>query len=204
MKKIRLLFAMSLLAILPSATTAKAALIPWGYDWTATPSFVTAGTGKVTLTNETPQFAVGESIVVATALKAISTANPLTPDTFGAGDGNYSLTIKLTDSDSGLFGTLTFTGKLSGSFSALSSNVTNTFTGLTTQQLLLGSTLFTVKADAFTPPGPPNQGNLGSISFKVTPTATTPEPATLTIALLGVGCAALVSRRNRRPPLAML
>lgn len=187
-----------------STARTNAALIQWGYDWSASPSFVTAGAGKVTLSNETSHTAAGNSHVVATQLQVFSSADPLTPDTFGAGDGNYALTINLKDIASGLTGSLTFTGKLQGSISALSSNVTNTFNAPTVKSLLLGFTNFTVTMDSYTPPGPPDQINFGSIGAMVTVTSLkpsderTPEPSTMALAGIGAGIAGLSAWRRRR------
>lgn len=186
------------------ATTgsARADLISWGYDWAASPAAVTAGTGSVSLSNETFKTAVGNSQVVVTNLKVFSTAVPGTPDTFGLGDGNYSMILKLTDIDSGLTATLTFTGQLQGSFSASSANVTNTFTGLVSQTAFLGANQYTVTLNAYTPPGPPAQGNLGSIGAFVQVSKIdiqrVPEPTALALAGLGVGMAGLAAWRRRR------
>src|SRR5207244_2800355 len=83
------------------ASTAHADLLPWGYDWAAAPSGVTAGTGTITLSNETFHTAVGPSQIVATNLKEFSSAPPLTPDVFGPADGKYTLTLTLKDLTSG-------------------------------------------------------------------------------------------------------
>jgi hypothetical protein len=198
----RLCLLAAAIALLGSTATASAAPIKWGYDWSASPGFVTAGASKVTLSNETYHNAAGNSQVVATQLQVFSTASPLTPDTFGAG-GGYSLTINLKDIDSGATGSLTFTGQLQGSISQLSANVTNTFTGATTQTTLLGFTSFAVTMASYTPPGPPDQLNYGSIGafIEVTslkPSETTPEPSTIALMGIGAGIAGLSAWRRRR------
>ncbi len=191
------------LCVLLGSTAISASPIQWGYDWSASPAFVTAGTGKVTLSSEPYKTAAGNSHVVATQLKVYSTAPPASPDTFGPADGFYSLTINLKDISSSATGSLTFTGKLSGSFSQLSSNVSNTFTGPTVQSILLGYTTFVVTMSSYTPPGPPDQLNFGSIGALVEvsslkPAERTPEPSTLALAGLGAGIAGFSAWRRRR------
>ncbi|MFO0843316.1 MAG: PEP-CTERM sorting domain-containing protein [Gemmataceae bacterium] len=191
------------LGLAGSAGTADGGPIRWGYDWSASPGFVTAGAGKVTLSNETYHKAAGDSHVVATQLQVVSTASPQAPDTFATGGGGYSLTINLKDLDSGETGSLTFTGKLQGSFSQLSANVTNTFTSPTVQSLLLGFTSFVVVMDAYTPPGPPDQLNFGSIGAMVEvaslkPADNSPEPSAVALAGIGAGIAGLSAWRRRR------
>jgi hypothetical protein len=191
-----------MIVLLGSAATAGAGPIRWGYDWSASPGFVTAGAGKVTLSNETYHNAAGNSHVVASQLQAFSAAHPLAPDTFGAG-GGYSLTITLKDIDSGATGSLTFTGKLQGSFSSMSANVSNTFTGAVSQSLPLGYTSFVVTMASYTPPGPPDQLNRGSIGALVEvtslkPADTTPEPSAMALAALGAGIAGVTAWRRRK------
>ena len=64
----------------------------------------------------------------------------------------------------------------------------------------------------YTPPGPPNASNAGSISAHVTVTpgnghtsgGGTPEPSTLVLSCLGLGFAGLASWRKRRRSLAAM
>jgi hypothetical protein len=192
---------LALAVVLLGAGEVRADPVAWGYDWTATPPFVPDGAGRVTLSNETFHQMVGDSQVVATNLKVFSTADPTSPDVFGPAEGNYSLAIKLTDLDTGLFATLTFTGQLQGTFSASSANVTNTFTGMTTQTVTLGMHAYTVTMTSYTPPGPPEQGNLGSIGATVevreADILRVPEPTSLGLAKLGLVLAGLVVCRWR-------
>lgn len=197
-KRTLVLRILALALVLLGASNAHAGLISWGYDWSASPSFVTAGTGKITLSNESFHTAVGNSDIVATNLKVISTADPLSPDVFTAVDGNYSLTLKITDIDSSQFGFLTFTGQLQGKFSSLNANVTNTLFPLTTQSITLGTNLYTVSMTYYTPPGPPEQGNLGSIGAYVQVQEQVPEPSTLALAGVGLAVGVLAGWRRRR------
>src|SRR4051794_32747395 len=63
------------------------AVIPWAYEWRATPSAVAAGGGggggSITLTQEPFHTAAGDSKIVAANLRASSTAPPGSPDEFG-------------------------------------------------------------------------------------------------------------------------
>jgi hypothetical protein len=179
------------------ASTARADLISWGYQWTANPTSVTAGGGSVSLIADGMNFPITSSDVVAAALQVNSSASATAPDTFGPHDGNYSLKIDLLDIASGKTGSLTFTGQMQGSFSLTSANVSNTFLAPATQSLRLGDTLFTVALNAYTPPGPANEGNKGSIGATVI-VANVPEPATLMLAALGFGMAGLAGWRSRR------
>jgi hypothetical protein len=191
------------IVLVGSAATANAAPIKWGYDWSAPPGFVTAGAGKVTLSNEKYNNAAGGSHVVATQLQVFSTAHPLTPDAFSASGGGYTLTINLKDIESGETGSLTFTGKLQGKISQFSANVTNTFSSPAAQSILLGYTSFVVTMSSYTPPGPPDQLNYGSIGALVEvsslkPAERTPEPSTMALAGIGAGIAGLSAWRRRR------
>jgi hypothetical protein len=100
-------------------------------------------------------------------------------------------------------GSLTFTGQLQGKFSQFNALVTNTVTSPFTQSILLGYTTFIVTLDSYTPPGPPSQGNFGSIGATVElsslkPSEKTPEPSTMALAGLGAGIAGLAAWRRRR------
>src|SRR5262249_52064437 len=158
--------------------------------------------GSVSFTNQPAQTASGNSDTVATNLKANSLAAPGSPDTL-SGTGAYTLTLSLTDSTSGATGTLTFTGKLSGSFSKDSANITNQFNSPLQQQLFLGANTYTVTIGPYSPPGPPDSTNLGSIAahVDVSPTvgvAAVPEPSTLLLGLCGLTGAGAFSWRKRR------
>jgi len=188
-----------------ASSPVKADPIAWGFDWSATPGAVTAGTGKVNLSNEPPHLAFDNSTVVATNLKTFSTASPLTPDKFGSMDGYYLLTLHLTDVASSKSGFLYFFGKLGGSFSMSNANVTNTTLSNPNQQLTLGGTTFLVSLNSYTPPGPPNQGNLGSIGAFIQVVGgnghiadKAPEPSTMLLAGLGAGLGGLAAWRRRR------
>jgi hypothetical protein len=197
MKRVHLLRMAVLTVLLLGATNARASLIQWGYDWNASPSFVTAGTGKVTLSNEPYRTAKGDSNVVASNLQVFSTAAPATPDEFGLSDGKYSTTVSLKDVASGKTGSLTFNGQMQGYFSQYNANITNAFTAPTTQTIRLGDAFFTVTMAYYTPPGPPAQGNLGGLGAVVS-VKPVPEPGSMALATVGASLAGMAMLRWRR------
>ena len=207
------LAAVSLTLLLAFVPKVHADPIPWGYNWSRSPAEIhadTPGTGKITLSDESQHTAFGDSDIVATNLKTFSTATVANPDIFTAKP--YALTLTLTDLVSGTTGSLTFTGLLSGQLTSKSANIGNHYTGLTTQQLILGDTVFTVTIGAYTPPGPPDSSNSGSIGAHtivkvshIIPVETLPEPGTLALSLIGLvaigaGGRWLPGRRRRAIP----
>src|SRR5262245_33473787 len=163
--------------LLAFAGGARADLIPWTFNWEPSTGKITAdspGTGYITLTDEKPNQAVGETDVVATNLRTFSTATRDKPDHFTA--KNYTLSLTLVDVLSGKGGTVAFTGNLDGTLTAQSANIKNTFTGQLTRQLVLGQHVYTITIDKYTPPGPPGSSNAGSINAHVKVTNFLPEP----------------------------
>jgi hypothetical protein len=192
----------ALALLLALAGSARADFIHWMYNWSRSPARVNAdapGTGYVTLTDESLRSTVGDSDVVATNLHTFSTATPDNPDRFTA--KAYSLTLFLKDVNSGLAATLVFTGQFDGTLTAGSSNLTNTFTGLVTQEVLLGAHLYTVTIGPYAPAGPPGSANAGSISahahISVDPVIALPEPGTLALSGLGFALLGLAHWRRR-------
>ncbi len=203
MKRITATCVIALALFVVSSPSAQAGLITWGFDWNASPSSLTAGGSSVTLSNEPAHIAEGNSNTVTTNLKVISSTDPNHADTFSLSGGKYSLTVDLVDSATHATGSLTFNGQLQGTISQYNANVTNTFLSPATQTITLGDTVFTVTMDSYTPPGPPSQGNLGSIGayIQVAPKVhitSTPEPGSITLASLGVALAGLGAWRGRR------
>jgi hypothetical protein len=195
------------------ASPTPAAPVQWTYNFTPSSPFVSAdapGSGTVSFTNEPTKNATNSSDVVVTNLRDSSTATPTSPDTLNS-SGAWKVSLTLTDSASGQSATMLFTGKLSGSFSATNSNITDQFTGKTSYTVVLGGNTYTVSLTGYTPPGPPTASNAGSISAHVTVTpgnsggggvASAPEPSTLVLSCLGLGFAGLASWRKRRRSLA--
>ena len=99
-------------------------------------------------------------------------------------------------------GSLTFHGKLDGTLSAESTNLFNTFGPDKKQSVRLGAYNFEVELIAYTPPGPPDQSNAGSIAAHVTVTTITPaqvpEPSTMLLSGLGLTFLGGAAWRKRR------
>lgn len=202
---------MSLAVLLAIGTAARATPIPpdsvaWNYNFNPGAPAVKADgnpSAGVTFTNEPTKTAVGSSDIVATNLRVFSSATAASPDKLTT-NGNYSLTLQLTLNDNGtpVTKSLTFTGKLSGKFSAENAIIKNVFGPNSTQVATLGSYSFTVQLMAYTPPGPPDQSNAGSISAHVTvsrivPTGV-PEPSTMLLSGLGLSLLGGGAWRKRR------
>ncbi|HTU19174.1 MAG TPA: PEP-CTERM sorting domain-containing protein [Gemmataceae bacterium] len=207
----------------PAEASQATADVGWTYNFTPSQSFISAnapGSGTVSFTNEPTKSATNSSDVVVTNLRVSSTATPDSPDTLSGNNGAWKVGLTITDAASGASDTMTFSGILSGTFSASNSNLTNTFTGTTSYSWLAPAApgtntrdLYTVTLTGFTPPGPPSASNAGSISayVQVTPEVGTsgtgpgtPEPSTLVLSCLGLGFAGLASWRKRRRSLAAL
>lgn len=200
----------ALAVVLFGSTVAQAAPVPagalqWTYNFSpGTPSLPSDSNPSafIGFTNEPTKAAVGNSDVVATNMRVFSSATAAAPDTLATG-GAYSLTLVLSTVDEGVphSVSLTFNGELDGSFSAESANITNMFGANATQDVQLGSYTFRVSLMSFTPPGPPDQLNAGSISAKVeilTDPAQTPEPSTMLLSALGLSCLGGAAWRKRR------
>ena len=196
--------------LLISASPIRAASISWKYNWEpgSLTLFGDAGLkgGSITMTDQPPNTAVGNSDVSVTNIHTVSGASPNLPDQF-VSTGKYSLTIQITDLASGKMGNLTFAGKLGGTFSQSNSNISNKFTGLISQQLFLGNSTYTVTIGPYTPPGPPSASNAGSISAHVDvseaiATKNVPEPSTMALSLFGLTSLGAGWWRKRRAKIA--
>src|SRR5262249_33941785 len=145
-------------------------LIYWDYRWTHSPTSVRSdfpgdGGWVTLLRHDNYHHAAGATDLIASDLRAVSTAPPDAPAHFT--DSPYALTLTIKDRESGVEGSLTFTGALSGTLSSLSSNLHNRWTSPRTQRLHLGHHIYIVRIGSFLPPGPPDHQFLGSISAHV-------------------------------------
>src|SRR6266849_5092854 len=187
------------LALVFSPLSARADFVPWTYNFGRSPVAVPAGglsTGGLSLTDESTHQADGTSDIVATNIRAFSSAPRNHPDTFS--NSPYTLSLFLKDNASGQSTTLVFHGVFNGSISSTSANVTTTFTAPLSETVKLGSNTYTINLGNYSPPGPPDASNAGSISAHVAvneftppgggpgPTGNAPEPSTLLLSALGL------------------
>ncbi len=195
MKRFLHLFACSAVLLLAGAS-ARADFVPWTYSWQRDPVSIAAdapGSGGVSLTSESlPKQAAGSSDIVATNLRIFSSSSADVPDKL-ATNGFFKLTLTITDNTSGDSGSADFSGKLSGTFSAGSSNLTAVFSTPITKLLDLGGNEYTVTIGPYSPPGPPSASNAGSIAAHVDVKALNgtigvndvPEPSSIVLGCLG-------------------
>ena len=173
----------ALASLLLTAPGARADLVPWAYNWTPGVTVITSDTGggQLQLTNEPLGHALGDTDIVATNIKAFSSASPDAPDVFT--NRPYSLILSLKDTLSGAVGTMTFTG-------------------VTTQSITLGDSTYTVTINNYAPPAPPGAINAGAISafaeVSVNPAGAAPEPSACALACVGLASAAGAFWRRRR------
>jgi hypothetical protein len=208
MKSPRLLV-IALLAVLTPAGQLRADPVAWSYSSSPASGLIAAdigGSGSVTLSGQPLQNAFGNSFIVVSTVSLSSTASPGTPDVMST-NGSYQLNVFIKDATSGQSNTLTFSGKLSGSFSSLSANLSNSFTALASQTTSLGSNTYTVTLDSFVPPGPPGALIPGAIGAFVsvtagggnpTPQGNSPEPSSLLLCSLGAAGCGIIGWRRRR------
>ncbi len=212
------LFRFSLIALLMVGATmqSRADFMDWSYRWSISPATVlSSGTGSVALA--LAQDGSGASSIPAATVTTSSSATNAAPDVYKVG---YNLTLQVKDNNSHRSGDLTFHGLLSGTVSATSSHLTNTFSD-PTEQLRLGGRLYSVTINpslmTLAPPGSavlpqinalvsvtnpaghptpmvqnpaPNVGSPGSVQ-------STPEPSSLVLGMLAFGGLGAATLRRR-------
>ncbi len=205
MKRTLPLYGLALGLALFATGNARAA-IAWQYDWTPSSGSIISDNGKASIgvTNQANVLAVGNSDVVAAYLSSNSKApnDPALADKFT--HQNYSLSLILKDTASGLTKNFEFTGFIDGALTLNSSNTMNTFNSPTFyKDVKIGNNLYTVSVGSYTNPGP-GGGFTGSFGAHVDvrpgsggpPNA--PEPSSMILGCLGMSFAGLAAWRKRR------
>lgn len=209
---------LALCLVLFAGSSVRATLLPpdevvWTYNWVPGQVEVKSTNspiGSVTFTNESPASATGSSDIVATNLRTASTLPANNPNVI-TDAGHYTLDLTITMVENGVVysGTHTFGGTLSNKFSKESANVKNVFDPGDGSEWTfeLGSYNFHVTLDSYTPPGPPNQVQTGSISAHVEVTLRndpgpvlneTPEPSSMLLGGLAITFLGGAAWRKRR------
>ncbi len=188
--------------------------VAWTYNFSpGAPAVFADGnpSAGVTFSNEPTKTTSASSTDIAAAnLSTFSTKLATNPDKLTT-NGAYSVSVLITDLTSLQSKLLTFTGKLSGTFSSESSNITNVFGPNTVQIAHLGASYFTVSLTTYTAPGIAGQSQVGAIGTHVevsslAPTALSPEPGTMLLSGFGLsflGGAAWRKRRQARVNVAV-
>lgn len=187
------------LAALTLAGQARADLLNWSYSTSTNPPVVTAGTGTVQITGVTN--GMGGSAIPLLALQDSSAATSTSPDVYHS---TYALTVTVTDNTTHDSGTLLLKGALQGKLTATSSSVANTITG--PMSLTLDGHVYTVSIPSLvlSAPGTPQQTLTATVTVSNVPPgggSQTPEPTSLLLGGLGLGCAGIGCgwKRLRRP-----
>jgi hypothetical protein len=212
----RVIFAIPLLIVALDPRRGEAGLIPWSYQWSAQPTVVDADPlgpnhmpaggitltpGAITITGGDPGVAWGNADIVAVKLTAFTFSPRPDGKPYSFTNAPYRLGVTLTDVDSNRSGTLYFSGVFDGSLTDQTVNLHNYFTSARQQSLVLGHHRYMVSLTTYTPPGPPVEGNAGSISASVSvQPVSAPEPATLVLAGIGVAAAVFSGLRRRTLP----
>ncbi len=207
-----LLRAVALILCLSGLTVLQAGEIPvaWSYrnplNEIAFPDGVSGG---VAFPNTEFQSFAGDQKILATVLSSYSLAQRGEPDVYR--EHAYEFAVEIRDDASKELARLDFRGILSGELWQTGSDLRNEFRGSTTQTALLGGNLYTVSlVDYLAPQGYGDElaggitasvriGSDGEVVTPVEPpTNTTPEPATLMMAFVGLaGTGVIRFRRNR-------
>lgn len=208
--------ALALVLLGPASTWAEVVspsdLVEWEYEWThKIPGSVIladdALNAGVTVSQEKGS-AVGSTDYVASNLTTFSQASVAAPSLLTV-NGDYTLTLTITDKASGDSKSIDFTGKLGGKFGAGFSQVTNTYATLQPQELVFetsGNT-YVVWLVEYTAPGNQSSGNKGSLGGFVQVIAPAvvqkvPEPSSLLLGGFGLSMAGVTWWRKRRPAAA--
>src|SRR4051794_31125821 len=126
-----------LLLLLPSGAARADLITPWNYAWSRDPLSVASdgtGTGGISLTlavQAPGTHPVGDSDIGVVSLSTFSSAPAGTVDHFT--NSPYSLSVHLTDLNSGQAGDLTFNGVFNGTLSTTSASIQTSYLDPTSQ-----------------------------------------------------------------------
>ncbi len=144
--------------------------------------------GKITLSNESPAKAEGNTTLIATNIT--TWASPTTdiaknPAVFQ--NVGFTLTLYVTDFASGKSNQMYFSGQFNGTLSQGSAQLVETPTSPVTQTQTIGNHTYTVTVGPYVPPGNPTSGTVGSLGAVATITVSSvPEPSAFVLAVLGL------------------
>jgi hypothetical protein len=198
--RLPILIGLAFALVVYAAADARAAFIPWSYNWTPGGAFLSAttGTGRLYMSDEPLGHALGTTDVVVTNLRTASTAPRDHADVFT--NVPFSASVTILDGLNGLHGTLSFSGLFNGKISTGSSDLEFKLTSPAKETLVLGKDIYNITFGRYSPPGPPSASNSGSIaahiSVKEAQTQQAPEPSTALLACLGGSFLGLASWRR--------
>jgi hypothetical protein len=201
------------LLVLLASGTASAGPLPLSWSFrspTNTVALPDGVTGGFSFPNTVFEPGGWDAPAAVSTVASYSVASAEAPDRVA--DLPYQFAVELRDDASGETARFTFSGALSGTLWRTGSELSNRFTGATTQTAELGGHTYVIELDGFTPPGGYGDAAAGEITARVSLAVTsvdpppvdsvveTPEPGTLLIggaALAAGGFAALRRRRAR-------
>jgi hypothetical protein len=184
-----------------AGSQARAEIIHWTYSWTASPNVLPAdgnGTGGVAFTNMHPQRATNSGPFIETYMMSFSSADPRHPDHIW--NRRVRFTLHVTDDQTRASGQLTFTGLVSGWFTADNVHLNLSFLGPLKQRLHLGHHFY----DVTVPPMVQDNTFFPVAVYAKMVAMHNPEPSTLVLGALGLcGAGFAAWRKRRRQKLAM-
>jgi hypothetical protein len=167
---------------------------------------------KILLSNEPSVPEAATSDIVATNIDVVSDAVRNNEDHFFDGgsattsSGGFALRLNIKDLASGAETALDFHGRFVGNLSATSANLEVLWDQDYSQAhpivFTLGNNEYSVFFDNYAPPGPPQAGLNGSITFHVDArpldVQKAPEPSTMVLSCVGLSLMGLAGWRKRR------